>query len=74
MPFISAVLKKGGQQLNQTYNSSQFMTKYGLMDLANYTQAQEELYKLNLLIHYATFNETFDTNQYERNFTRKLPP
>ena len=66
MPFTSAVLKKGDQQqLNQTYNGSQFMTKYGIMDLANYTQTHEELYELNLSIHCATFNETFDTNQYE---------
>ena len=72
MPFTSAVLKKG--QLNQTCNSSQFKTKYGMMDLADCTQMHGELYKLNLSIHCATFNETFDTTQYERNFTKKLPP
>ena len=73
LPFNSHVIKS--PPLQQSTNSeSHFKTRFGMMSSMSYLLSHEELQEIHLTLNCASLNERFDTEQYERNYTRKLPP
>ena len=73
VPFNSHVIKS--PPLQQSRNSElHFDARFGMMSSMSCSLSHEELQEIHVTLNCQSLNERFDTEQYERSNTRKLPP